>query len=360
MLIKKVYVAEDVVTMARQRIRNIFSNGVEVALSVSGGKDSICLNHLVFSMCASGEIDKSLLTVNFIDEEAIYPCIEKIVMDMRRQWRSIGVRFNWYAMEYRHFNCFNMLTQDESFICWDRTRRDVWVREKPPFAITSHPLFKPRKDTYQAFLTRINAGKLDMIGIRIAESIQRRMNVANTKKVEQRCYPIYDWEDSDVWKYIADNGLDYPDAYEHMYRTGAGLNEMRISQFFSVDTAKSLVKMCEYYPDLFNRICKREPNAYMAMIYFDTEFYRRTKERGGKDETDWKAKCLELLNSPEKFTTKGQKQTYKKLRRIFINNADASQKIHKAIYETLVGGDPKGRARRAILKRLGNERAKRK
>jgi len=360
MLIKKVYVAEDVVTMARQRIRNIFSNGVEVALSVSGGKDSICLNHLVFSMCASGEIDKSLLTVNFIDEEAIYPCIEKIVMDMRRQWRSIGVRFDWYAMEYKHFNCFNMLTEDESFICWDRTRSDVWVREKPPFAISSHPLFRPRKDAYQSFLSRINAGKLDMIGIRIAESIQRRMYVANNKKVEQRCFPIYDWEDSDVWKYIADNGLDYPDAYEHMYRTGAGLNEMRISQFFSVDTAKSLVKMCEYYPDLFNRICKREPNAYMAMLYFDTEFYRRAKQRGGKDEMDWKAKCFELFNNPDKFTTPAQKENMRRFRRLFLNNADISQKESKNIYQALIGGDPKQRAYRAIVNHIAIERANKK
>lgn len=346
--------------MARQRIRNIFSNGVEVALSVSGGKDSICLNHLVFSMCASGEIDKSLLTVNFIDEEAIYPCVERVVLNMRRQWRSIGVRFNWYAMEYRHFNCFNALTEEESFICWDRTRRDVWVREKPPFAISSHPIFRPRKDTYQAFLARLNQGRLDMIGIRIAESIQRRMNVANQKKVEQKCYPIYDWADSDVWRYIADNALEYPEAYEHMYRTGAGLNEMRISQFFSIDTAKSLVKMCEFYPDLFDRICKREPNAYMAMLYFDTELYRRNKQRGAKDETDWKAKCLELFNSPEKFTTPEQIRVMKRYRRLVLMSSDISPKVYKQIYQAVVGGDPKDRVFRSILKNMGTERAKRK
>lgn len=347
--------------MARQRIRNIFSNGVEVALSVSGGKDSICLNHLVFSMCASGDIDKSLLTVNFIDEEAIYPCVERVVLNMRRQWRSIGVRFDWYAMEYKHFNCFNMLTEDESFICWDRYKSGAWVREKPPFAIATHPLFKPRKDTYQNFLSRLNAGKLDMIGIRIAESIQRRMNIAKQKTVEQRCFPIYDWTDADVWKYIADNGLEYPEAYEHMYRTGSGLREMRISQFFSVDTAKSLVKMCEYYPDLFDRICKREPNAYMAMLYFDTEFYRRAKQRGGaKDETDWKAKCLGLIKSPERFTTKEQKRILKKYRTLCFMNADITQKVYKEIYHALIGGDPKDRAYRAIVKRMGAERANRK
>lgn len=344
--------------MARQRIRNIFSNGVGVSLAVSGGKDSICLNHLVFSMCASGEIDKSLLTVIFIDEEAIYPCVERVVLNMRRQWRSIGVRFDWYAMEYRHFNCFNALTEDESFICWDRTRRNVWVREKPPFAISSHPLFRPRKDTYQDFLARLNAGRLDMLGVRIAESVQRRSYIARMKGLKQRCHPIYDWEDRDVWKYIADNALEYPEAYEHMYRTGSGLREMRISQFFSVDTAKCLVKMCEFYPDLFDRICKREPNAYMAMLYFDTEFYRRSKKGKAKDETDWRAKCFELLNSPEKFTTEKQKENAQLYRRLLIMRMDFSSGIYKRIYNALVGGDPKRREYRAIMNAMGAERVK--
>ena len=346
--------------MARQRIRNIFSNGVQVSLAVSGGKDSICLNHLVFSMCASGEIDKSLLTVYFIDEEAIYPCVERVVLNMRRQWRSIGVRFDWYAMEYRHFNCFNSLTQEESFICWDNLKSDSWVRKKPPFAISAHPLFRPRKDTYQNFLERLNKGKLDMIGVRVAESIQRRGNIARTQAITQKCFPIYDWADTDVWKYIAENALEYPEAYEHMYRTGAGLKEMRISQFFSVDTAKSLVKMCEYYPDLFDRICKREPNAYMAMLYFDTEFYRRAKQRGAKNETDWKRKCLELINAPDKFTTKEQKRVLRRYRRLCIMYADISPRIYRDIYQALVGGDPKDRAYRAIIKRMGTERANRK
>lgn len=346
-MIKKVYTDVDVVTMARQRIKNLFSNGLPLSLSVSGGKDSICLNHLIFQMCQSGEVDKSLLTVDFIDEEAIYPCVEKIVLNMRRQWQSIGVTFNWWCIECKHFNCFNALTNDESFICWDRFKRDVWVRPMPKFAITDHPLFKPRKDTYQAFLERVNKGKMSIVGVRVAESIQRMENVARTTQLHTKVYPIYDWQDSDVWKYIADNGLEFPVAYEHMYRTGVSIGRMRISQFFSIDTAGSLVNMCEFYPDLFNKICRREPNAYMAMLYFDTELYRRKKAR--KDDTDYKSKVFELLQQPERFDSPSQQRNYAMLKRfVLLHNSFMDNKNYKTVYQALIGGDPKRRTLRSL------------
>lgn len=348
-MIKKRYTGVDVLTMARKRIKNIFSNGIPVALSVSGGKDSICMNDLVFRMCQSGEIDKSLLTVDFVDEEAIYPCVEEIVKGMRRQWLSIGVPFRWWAMEFRHFNCFNQLTEGESFICWDRFKRDVWVRERPQYSITSHSMFKARKDTYQQFLPRINKDKIIIIGARATESVQRLRYMANLGEIRDKAYPIYDWTDSDVWLYIQQNGLEFPKAYEYLYRTGTHLNQMRISQFFSVDTAKNLVNMCEFYPNLFDRICKREPNAYMAMLYFDTELYRRKKKRKSKDETDYKAECLKLLNQPERFITKSQKRSFESCRNFIMFHAKIlDEKVYKAIYQILVGGDPKNRAFRSL------------
>lgn len=346
-MIKKIYTDVDVVTMARQRIKNLFSNGVPIVMSVSGGKDSICMNHLVFQMCQSGEVDKSLLTVNFIDEEAIYPCVEKVVLNMRRQWMSIGVPFNWWCIECKHFNCFNALTNDESFVCWDRFKRDVWVRQMPKFAITNHPLFKPRKDTYQSFMERLNKNKLTIIGVRVAESRMRVEAIARTKELRENAYPIYDWQDADVWKYIADHALEYPIAYEHMYRCGVPMNRMRISQFFSIDTAGSLVKMCEFYPDLFNRICKREPNAYMAMLYFDTELYRRKKTV--KDTTDYKVKVFELFDQPERFNTPMQRTNYRMLKRfVMLHTAFLDNKIYKVIYQSLIAGDPKKRTMRSI------------
>lgn len=220
--------------MAKIRIKNIFKTASRIELSVSGGKDSICLNDLIFKMCQSGEIDKSKLIVDFIDEEAIYPCIEKQVKSMKLQWLSIGVPFNWWCIQVKHYNCFNQLTNDESFICWDETKKDVWM-------------------------------------------------------------------------YIRDNNLEFPDAYKFMYQVGVPINRLRISQFFSIDTVRSLTQMCEFYPKLFDKICKREPNAYLAMLYYDTELFRRQKKnkQAKKDEeVDYKNKFFEMLKEEWRFDNK--------------------------------------------------------
>lgn len=37
----------DVLTAAKKRIRNIFSNGVPVSVAFSGGKDSLCLAGII-------------------------------------------------------------------------------------------------------------------------------------------------------------------------------------------------------------------------------------------------------------------------------------------------------------------------
>ena len=357
-MIKRIYSNIDVVQMARLRIKNAFNSTDTVYLSISGGKDSIVLNDIIYKMCMAGEIDKNKLIVQFIDEEAIYPCVEEIVKSMRKQWMLIGVKFEWYCIECKHFNCFNSLTQDESFICWDRYKKDRWVRDMPPFAITYPPNFNPRVETYQTFLERNNKNGLALTGVRCAESMQRMRNIASALSVQKtqnrKLTPIYDMMDDDIWKYILDNNLDIPKAYIYLYQVGYGKRDMRLSQFFSIDTMKSLVQMCEFYPNLFDRIIKREPNAYMAALYYDTELFRRkkakTKEDKEKDKnTDWKKKTLELLNKEDYFTTESAKKNRKEMQFMILKFGDKmDNKNYKQVYECLVAGDPKSRTKRAI------------
>ena len=360
-MLKKTYIDVDVVTMARTRIRNVFKTAPKIRFSTSGGKDSACLSQLIYEMCLSGEIDKSKLAIDFIDEEAIYPCIERCVKNWRMKWLSIGVEFNWYCIPCRHFSCFNQLSQEESFILWEPNKQ--WIREMPKFAITSHPLLRPYKDTYQDFLRRMTLadGAVAICGVRASESLQRK-NYLGQVKTEKMVYPIYDWVDNDVWKFIKEKNIEIPEAYMYMYQVGLSKRDMRISQFFSVDTAKSLVRMCEFYPNLYDKICAREPNAYLAMLYFDTELFKRSKSRGTgrkNDETDWKKKCLDYLNDGSKFVTKKQKELRKRtLNRILGDSLYLTQKEYKELYNMLVGGDPKLRTLRAVYNSCGmNKRA---
>ena len=117
MAIKRCESSIDVVKAAKIRIRNVFQNGLPVYMSFSGGKDSLCMAQLVMELVQAGEINPAQLIVQFIDEEAIFPCMEDKVREWRKRFMLIGAKFEWYCLEVKHYNCFNELSNDETFIC---------------------------------------------------------------------------------------------------------------------------------------------------------------------------------------------------------------------------------------------------
>ena len=365
MAIKRCVASIDVVEAAKIRIRNVFRNGLPVYMSFSGGKDSLCLAQLVISLIQAGEINPAQLVVQFIDEEAIFPCMEEKVREWRKKFMLVGAKFEWFCLEVKHYNCFHELSNDETFICWDRYKRDVWVRQPPSFAIRSYSMLRPRVDAYQDFLPRICSDGITITGIRTAESIQRLQNMAavsrsgNTITKRQQVFPIYDWKDSDVWLYLYMEKVDIPEIYLFLWQSGSSKRQLRVSQFFSIDTAKSLVKMNEYYPDLMERIIQREPNAYLAALYWDSEMFgrntaaRRERERGSQ-EKDYKAALLELFSDMDKNFQTRHKRYVAERYRIFFMSASVlvDNKDCKMIYEGLMSGDPKLRTCRALYQRI--------
>ena len=356
MVKKRVPLPYNVVEAARKRIIAAFNNGVPVHLSMSGGKDSITVAHLIWDLARQGKIDPKLLHVLFVDEEAIYDSVEREAKRWRNRFLEIGATFTWFCIQVKHFNCFNSLRQDESFICWDSTARDRWVRPMPSFAVTDHPLLNSRKDTYQEFLPRITRGTIDITGVRVSESIQR-LNAFSPKldrPDQQFVKPIYDWKDHDIWLYLRDHNIPFPETYLHLYQTGSPRNAMRISQFFSVDTARSLVKMNEYEPDLLERIIRREPNAYLAALYWDTEMFRSSGGRGQSAEKktgeDHKKAVLQMLKDPD-YPDLRVKNTIRKLAVKY--GIWFTAKEWKMAHDMLAGGDPKNRILRALYVQLG-------
>ena len=361
MAVKRVQSDMDVVTAAKLRIKNVFSNGVPVYLSFSGGKDSIVLAHLTYQLIQAGEIDPSLLTVFFIDEEAIFDCIEATTKLWRKKFLLAGAKFDWWCIEVKHFNCLNELSSDETFVCWDSRKRDVWVRQPPPFAIRNHPQLRPRVDNYQSFLPRVTLDGIMISGVRAAESIQRLQYMAalnmGAKGITSTntIYPIYDWKTTDVWLYLRDQHIDIPEVYLQMYQVGVNRNQLRVSQFFSVDTVPVLVHLGEYDPQLMERVLRREPNAYLAVMYWDSEMFHRTtkkrRELEGEDKKDYRAllKDILFLRPGEYFNTPNKKEIAKRYRKAFIEtDGMARPRDYRKMYEGLVAGDPKLRTLRAI------------
>lgn len=354
----------DVVKAAEIRIKNVFRNGLPVFFSFSGGKDSLCVSQLIVNLANRGEIDMRQLTVQFIDEEAIFPCMEETTKKWRRIFMMMGAKFEWFCVEVKHYNCFNALLNDESFICWDSTKQDVWVRQPPAYAIRRHKLLHPRVDAYQDFLPRVCVSGITLVGIRTAESLQRLQNIASMTRAgrtmtnKRQVFPIYDWTNNDVWMFLKQEKVDIPEIYLYLWQSGSSKQHLRVSQFFSVDTARSLVKMNEYYPDLMERIIRREPNAYLAALYWDSEMFgrstRRRRETEKEADKDYKQELLKMFSNMDLyFDTPHKRQVANRYRSFFIQvSAVATAEDFKHIYEGLISGDPKMRTYRALYHRI--------
>lgn len=342
----------NVVEAAERRIIDAFEKNKLVSLSFSGGKDSISLSHMVITTMQKYNIPFNRLIVVFFDEEAIYPDVEQIVMQWRSRFLSLGAKFYWFCLPIRHYNCCNRLANDESFICWEPGKEDCWIRPMPKFAIRNHKDFKLGM-SYQEFGKAVFKNIPQMVGLRANESLQRRTVIGQMGRGKSKnnfLYPIYDWTDNDVWLYIKLNRIDIPVTYLYLYKTGQPLNKLRISQFFSVDTIKSLPKVMEFYPDLYQRVLKREPNADLVMLYWDTDMFRSSKQdtKFG-EEKDYKKMLKDAMKDacqhPDSYAG------YTLAKRLFsrMDENRNSNKTYQKVYQILIAGDPKHRTYRVVL-----------
>lgn len=366
-MLKQIEVDVDVCTAAKQRIINLFSNGAKVYLSTSGGKDSIVLMDLFYKLIQQGKIDKELLTVVFIDEEAMYDDVIEAVSRWRKKFLMIGVKFEWYCIEIKHFNAVNNLAEEEMYVCWDRYERENWVRQPPPFAIFDHPCLDARNENYQSFMEKRTRDGFQVIGSRTAESVQRLINMSHVKmdsiSAGRRFYPIYDWKDVDVWLYLLKNNIDFPQTYLNMWQVGVNRRNLRVCNFFAIDTMRCLVRMAEYDPELMTRVEKRQPNSYLAALYFDSEMFGRSgKNRKYVDDIkseknrnrDYKKEFVAYLNDDRNFTTPHSEEIRKWYRRRMIGllKYDTENDDWRKLLEAIKKGDTKLRSGRAITRNM--------
>lgn len=367
MAVKRAVGSMNVVEAAKMRVKNVFANGVPVYMSLSGGKDSICMANIVYELIKQKEIDPAQLTVIFIDEEAIYDCCIECMMDWRKKFLMAGItEFRWYCLPLKQVSCFDQLENSESWITWEPGKENVWVRQPPTFAICSSPyLTGIGKENYQTFLPRVTKDGIMMTGVRAAESVQRlqymsRLNLGRKGITSNNTiYPIYDWRDKDVWLYIRDKHLDIPEAYLWIYQAGENRHSLRISNFFACDSLRGLKHVAETDPDLWERIEKREPNAYLVLLYWDSEWYKRNSRTRQKneegDEKDYKELVRKMLfeEYDKHFTNATTRGVANQYRRCFTKvDGIARPRDYKKMHDALVAGDPKLRTLRAIYQNV--------
>lgn len=371
MAIKKIESKIDVLTAAKTRILNIWKSSPKIYLAFSAGKDSLCVSNLVYQLILDGQINADKLTVYFIDEEGLYKSMVDAAMRWRKKFTSVGAKFEWYCLPFKQVCTLESLSAAESWITWEPQKEDVWMRTPPPFAIVkSKYLHYAGEMNYQTFCAKAFSDGITLIGLRVAESYTRMFTIAqmddynNSKKF----YPIYDWNDNDVWLYIKENHLEFPDIYIRLYEAGVTRKNLRLSAFFGDKTTQGLRWVAETDPEFWERIQKRMPNAYLVMLYWDSEMFarsskkRRELEDSEVEQIDYREKCKDLLfvNTNKYRINHDTLKTLKTWRRLYIkSDGMAEQKHYKKMYETIINGDPKQRDLRTLLNTIYADYAER-
>lgn len=268
---------ENVVDAARRRVRFVFDNFDDIKISISGGADSSALAHLMLEEAKRRDRKVGLF---FLDEEVMYQsCVDQVTRIME-DWAPDNVIPLWLQAE---FNLTNATSYAEShLIAWEPGQHQKWMRPKKSYAIKFHPwdrgneiiLDKRIGLDFYAMLANFEAcysGAAFVVGLRGTESPNRWRTVSKnpttinghttywgTRKGENTAlYPIYDWNQSDVWKYTYDHKLPYSPVYDYMFRKGMGLNEIRTSSLIHERSHKSLVELPEFEPKTYNKLLKR-------------------------------------------------------------------------------------------------------
>ena len=361
MSVKKFESTINVLDAAKIRIKNLFATGCKVYLSFSSGKDSAVLSSLTYDLIMAGEIDRKQLTVLFVDEEGLYKSMVDAAMRWRKRFLSIGVPFLWLCLPFKQVSVLDHLSASESWITWEPGKEDLWIREAPPFAIRQHPILNyPGEMNYQTFCKKLCVDGVQMIGLRTAESLTRLQCISRSdmSKIQPggAFYPIYDWKDKDVWLYIKERGLEFPEIYMRLFEAGVHRNQLRLCAFFGDCGTQGLRWIAETDNELWSRIEKREPNAYLVLLYWDSEMFRRSSSKRreleqDEEKKDYCALCKDILFlNPDKYTIASDtKKNLKAWRNLFTKTYGvATEKHYKKMYEGLLYGDPKMRILRIL------------
>lgn len=292
MTARKFVVQDDVLTLARRRVSEVFDRFDYAVVSFSGGKDSTVVLNLALEEARARKADGRLpadykLTVLFWDEEAIHPETAEYV---QRVADLPEVNFLWYCLPFKHVNACSK--EEGYWYPWAEEDREKWCRPLPATAITSVPGYPPEKiedrrefDKSMALLFPADGRTIGMmLGIRADESMQRFRSVAN-RVVDNwvardpaaghifKCKPIYDWTTLDVWTAPRAFGWDWNRAYDVMAKCGLSPSVQRVCHPFGQQPLTNLWVWQLCWPTLWDRLVERVPGAGTAARYCNSPLY---------------------------------------------------------------------------------------
>lgn len=332
MSIKK-YKEQNVLDASKERIKYAFDNFDRIYISFSGGKDSSVMTHLVLDEAIKRDRKVGLL---LIDLEAQYEgTIEHANCIVEKYKNNIDLYWICLPLLLR-----NAVTNFEPrWCCWDKDKKDIWVRDIPKIAISDinyFDFFQPKME-FEEFMVLF--GKwysggdpcCGFIGIRADESLNRfRTIVSKTKErhggknyTTKVCenlfniYPIYDWRTEDLWKWHYENpDKEHNKIYDLMHKAGLSIHQMRLCQPYGDDQKKGLWLYHLLEPQTWFKLIARVNGANSGSLYVnETGNVNGVNKIFLPKNHTWKSFCDLLLQSlPEKT-----RQHYIKRFKVFIH-----------------------------------------
>lgn len=314
-------VKEDVLTLARQRVRTTFDMCDVPVVSCSGGKDSTVVLHLAEEEAVRrGQLP---LKVVFWDEEAIAPDTADYMERLRKNKRF---EIYWLCLPIQHRNACSR--KHPNWYPWAPEDEAKWCRPLPKGAIVEADVAKfkflrrpiPECHWLIHAVTGVTGTLGLMLGIRAQESMRRFMSVsrrgynnfisrdnapamehcperANRRRAEAifLSKPIYDWMVEDVWTAPQKFGWDFNPAYDTMTRAGISIKDQRVCPPYGEEPLQNLWMYAQCWPDLWEKMVMRVPGAATAGRFSRSPMYGHGTIDGWDDTADPKALIQKAL-----------------------------------------------------------------
>lgn len=269
----KLYYNKSVWDAALDRIRYIYDNEENILVNSSGGKDSTVVTEL--AIMVAREKGRLPVDVAFCDQESEY---QSTVDYFRKLEARKEVRLHWFQVPFALNNSTTLDDDNLWMRCWHPDEEKKWIRPHEPNAITdlSH-LTNKELDFYMVcdlmgdYIFGKDSRWVTLTGVRAQESFRRYILMHKEKPVYRditwaskghrpdcfRCYPIYDWCVSDVWKAISNNKWMYNSMYDKMFQLGVSGNNMRVSSIIHETGIHGLKFLQEAEPRTFDKLVNR-------------------------------------------------------------------------------------------------------
>ena len=334
----KIYNDKNVFDASMERIEFAFDNFDNLCVSYSGGKDSTVMIQLV-EMIAKKKNKK--YDVLFIDMEAQYLMTIEHIKTLKNKLEYIR-DFYWVCLPLSLRNAVSVF--EPRWICWEKSKKEKWVREMPGFAINEDnnifPFFRYAME-FEEFVPEFEkwySEKYDnslcghFVGIRCDESLNRFRTIVSMKKDRFKdkpwttrdkplentysIYPIYDWRTEDDWIATFKYNLEYNYVYELMYKNGLGIHQQRLCQPFGDDQKNGLDQYRAIEAENWDRLLKRVAGVNFGNIYCRTSALGNIKSEKPAHLT-WQEWALYLLESIGIYNKKLEKHYAIKIRKFF-------------------------------------------